>query len=242
MIREYTREAGVRELERLIGTLVRKAIKSILMKESTPITIDENNITSWLGKPKFTYNKLDLEDQIGIVTGLAYTQYGGDTLPIEATSYSGDGKLLLTGKLGDVMKESGQAAFSYVKNNAEKLNIDKEIFKTNDIHIHVPEGAVPKDGPSAGVALTTAIASLLSKRKIDHTIGMTGEITLRGRVLPIGGLREKSIAAHRSGLKTILIPKENVKDIEDIPQSVLENLKIIPVSTIDEVLDIALLK
>ena len=242
MIREYTREAGVRELERLIGTLVRKAIKSILMKESTPITIDENNITSWLGKPKFTYNKLDLEDQIGIVTGLAYTQYGGDTLPIEATSYSGDGKLLLTGKLGDVMKESGQAAFSYVKNNAEKLNIDKNIFKTNDIHIHVPEGAVPKDGPSAGVALTTAIASLLSKRKIDHTIGMTGEITLRGRVLPIGGLREKSIAAHRSGLKTILIPKENVKDIEDIPQSVLENLKIIPVSTIDEVLDIALLK
>ena len=242
MIREYTREAGVRELERLIGTLVRKAIKSILMKESTPITIDENNITSWLGKPKFTYNKLDLEDQIGIVTGLAYTQYGGDTLPIEATSYSGDGKLLLTGKLGDVMKESGQAAFSYVKNNAEKLNIDKEIFKTNDIHIHVPEGAVPKDGPSAGVALTTAIASLLSKRKIDHTIGMTGEITLRGRVLPLGGLREKSIAAHRSGLKTILIPKENVKDIEDIPQSVLENLKIIPVSTIDEVLDIALLK
>lgn len=242
MIREYTREAGVRELERLIGTLVRKAIKSILMKESTPITIDENNITSWLGKPKFTYNKLDLEDQIGIVTGLAYTQYGGDTLPIEATSYSGDGKLLLTGKLGDVMKESGQAAFSYVKNNAEKLNIDKDIFKTNDIHIHVPEGAVPKDGPSAGVALTTAIASLLSKRKIDHTIGMTGEITLRGRVLPIGGLREKSIAAHRSGLKTILIPKENVKDIEDIPQSVLENLKIIPVSTIDEVLDIALLK
>ena len=237
MIREYTREAGVRELERLIGTLVRKAIKSILMKESTPITIDENNITSWLGKPKFTYNKLDLEDQIGIVTGLAYTQYGGDTLPIEATSYSGDGKLLLTGKLGDVMKESGQAAFSYVKNNAEKLNIDKDIFKTNDIHIHVPEGAVPKDGPSAGVALTTAIASLLSKRKIDHTIGMTGEITLRGRVLPIGGLREKSIAAHRSGLKTILIPKENVKDIEDIPQSVLENLKIIPVSTIDEVLD-----
>ena len=242
MIREYTREAGVRELERLIGTLVRKAIKSILMKESTPITIDENNITSWLGKPKFTYNKLDLEDQIGIVTGLAYTQFGGDTLPIEATSYSGDGKLLLTGKLGDVMKESGQAAFSYVKNNAEKLNIDKDIFKTNDIHIHVPEGAVPKDGPSAGVALTTAIASLLSKRKIDHTIGMTGEITLRGRVLPIGGLREKSIAAHRSGLKTILIPKENVKDIEDIPQSVLENLKIIPVSTIDEVLDIALLK
>lgn len=242
MIREYTREAGVRELERLIGTLVRKAIKSILMKESTPITIDENNITSWLGKPKFTYNKLDLEDQIGIVTGLAYTQYGGDTLPIEATSYSGDGKLLLTGKLGDVMKESGQAAFSYVKNNAEKLNIDKDIFKTSDIHIHVPEGAVPKDGPSAGVALTTAIASLLSKRKIDHTIGMTGEITLRGRVLPIGGLREKSIAAHRSGLKTILIPKENVKDIEDIPQSVLENLKIIPVSTIDEVLDIALLK
>jgi len=241
LIREYTREAGVRELERYIGTLVRKAIKTILLDKTMPIIIDENNISSWLGKPRYSYTKLDNLDQVGIVTGLAYTQYGGDTLPIEATCYKGEGRLLLTGKLGDVMKESGQAALSYVKNNAEKLNIDPNIFKTSDIHIHVPEGAVPKDGPSAGVALTTSIVSLLTQRKVDHTIGMTGEITLRGRVLPIGGLREKSIAAHRSGLKKILIPIENVKDIEDIPTTVLEELQIIPVTTLDEVLNIALL-
>lgn len=242
IIREYTREAGVRELERYIGTLIRKAIKTILMNKETKVVIDENNITSWIGKPRFSYTKLDEIDQIGIVTGLAYTQYGGDTLPIEATCYKGDGRLILTGKLGDVMKESGQAALSYVKNNAKALNIDPDIFKQNDIHIHVPEGAVPKDGPSAGVALTTAIASLLTQRKVDHTLGMTGEITLRGRVLPIGGLREKSIAAHRSGLKKILIPKDNMKDMEDIPTSVLKELEIIPVSSAEEVLNIALLK
>ena len=241
IIREYTREAGVRELERYIGTLIRKAIKEILMNNKKHIIIDQNNITLWLGKPRFTYNKLDEEDQVGIVTGLAYTQYGGDTLPIEATLYKGEGRLILTGKLGDVMKESGQAALSYVKSNAEKLNIDPKLFIHNDIHIHVPEGAVPKDGPSAGVALTTAIASIFTKHKVDHTLGMTGEITLRGRVLPIGGLREKSIAAHRSGLKKILIPSENVKDIEDIPQTVLEYLEIIPVSNADEVLKLALL-
>ncbi len=242
LIREYTREAGVRELERYIGTLIRKAIKTILLEKTTPIVINENNITSWLGKPRYAYTKLDEKDQVGIVTGLAYTQYGGDTLPIEATCYKGDGRLLLTGKLGDVMKESGQAALSYVKNNCEKFNIDPDLFKSNDIHIHVPEGAVPKDGPSAGVALTTAIVSLLTQQKVDHTLGMTGEITLRGRVLPIGGLREKSIAAHRSGLKKILIPIENVKDIEDIPATVLEQLQIIPVATAEEVLNIALMK
>ena len=241
LIREYTREAGVRELERYIGTLIRKAIKSILLNKETPIIIDENNITSWLGKPRYAYTKSDTIDQVGIVTGLAYTQFGGDILPIEATSYKGEGRLLLTGKLGDVMKESAQAALSYVKNNASKFNIDESIFKTNDIHIHVPEGAVPKDGPSAGVTLTTAMVSLLTNRKVDHSIGMTGEITLRGRVLPIGGLREKSIAANRSGLKKILIPIENVKDIEDIPATVLEQLQIVPVATLDEVLNIALI-
>ena len=241
LIREYTREAGVRELERYIGTLIRKAIKTILLDKTMPIVIDENNISSWIGKPRYSYTKLDEIDQVGIVTGLAYTQYGGDTLPIEATCYKGDGRLILTGKLGDVMKESGQAALSYVKNNCKNLNIDPDIFKINDIHIHVPEGAVPKDGPSAGVALTTAIASLLSNKKVDHTLGMTGEVTLRGRVLPIGGLREKSIAAHRSGLKKILIPIENVKDIEDVPATVLEQLQIIPVATVEEVLNIALI-
>lgn len=242
IIREYTREAGVRELERLIGTLIRKAIKKILTDKVQKISIDENNLVDWLGKPRFTYSKLDGIDQVGVVTGLAYTQYGGDTLPIEATYYKGEGRLILTGKLGDVMKESGQAALSYVKSNASKLGIDPELFVHNDIHIHVPEGAVPKDGPSAGVALTTAIASIFTQRKVDHTLGMTGEITLRGRVLPIGGLREKSIAAHRSGLKKILIPKENIKDIEDIPESVVNELEIVPVSTAEEVLNIALLK
>ena len=241
IIRKYTKEAGVRELERNIGTLVRKAIKTILMDNISEVKIDENNLEEWLGKAKFAYNKVDGKDQVGVVTGLAYTQYGGDTLPVEVTYYKGQGKLVLTGKLGDVMKESAQAALSYVKANANKFNIDENLFKENDIHVHVPEGAVPKDGPSAGVTMATAIVSALSHRLAKHTVGMTGEITLRGRVLPIGGLREKSIAAHRSGLKTILIPKENVRDIDDIPEGVKKDLEIIPVSIIDEVIENALI-
>ena len=240
IIREYTMEAGVRELERYIGSLIRKGIKSILEGSMKKVNIDENNITEWLGKPKFTFNKIDEEDQVGIVNGLAYTQYGGDTLSIECTFYPGDGSLKLTGKLGDVMKESAQNALSYIKAHAKQLNIDEELFKHNDIHINVPEGAVPKDGPSAGVSLATSIVSAFTNRPVDHLIGMTGEITLRGRVLPIGGLREKSIAAHRSGLKTIIIPKDNVKDIEDVPTSVLDELKIISVSSVDEIFNIAL--
>ena len=241
IIRKYTKEAGVRELERNIGTLVRKAIKTILMDNISEVKIDENNLEEWLGKAKFAYNKVDGKDQIGVVTGLAYTQYGGDTLPVEVTYYKGQGKLVLTGKLGDVMKESAQAALSYVKANAVKFKIDENLFKENDIHVHVPEGAVPKDGPSAGVTMATAIVSALSHRLAKHTVGMTGEITLRGRVLPIGGLREKSIAAHRSGLKTILIPKENVRDIDEIPEGVKKELEIIPVSIIDEVIENALI-
>ena len=177
----------------------------------------------------------------GVANGLAYTEYGGDTLQIEVTMYKGEGRLVLTGKLGDVMKESAQAALSYVKANAVKFKIDENLFKENDIHVHVPEGAVPKDGPSAGVTMATAIVSALSHRLAKHTVGMTGEITLRGRVLPIGGLREKSIAAHRSGLKTILIPKENVRDIDEIPEGVKKELEIIPVSIIDEVIENALI-
>lgn len=241
IIREYTKEAGVRELERHLGTLIRRAIKTILMEKKDKITIDENNISTWLGKPKFTYNKVDGSDQIGVVTGLAYTQYGGDTLPIEVTYYKGEGRLVLTGKLGDVMKESAQAALSYVKSNCDKLSIPCEVFKTNDIHIHVPEGAVPKDGPSAGIAIATAITSAFAHRYVNHLIGMTGEITLRGRVLPIGGLREKAIAAHRSGLIKIIIPKENLKDVDDIPQSVLDELEIISADNIDEVITHALM-
>ena len=237
IIEEYTKEAGVRELERLIGTLIRKSIKTILMEHRERIDIDENNLEEWLGKPRFTYTKVDQDDQIGLVNGLAYTQYGGDTLPIEVTYYHGTGKLMLTGKLGDVMKESAQAALSYVKSNAKHLGIEQDVFDNIDIHIHVPEGAIPKDGPSAGVALCVAIASALSKRKVSHLVGMTGEITLRGRVLPIGGLREKAIAAHRSGLKKIIIPKDNEVDLDEIPASVLDELEVVKAEVVDDVIN-----
>lgn len=241
IIRDYTKEAGVRELERLIGALIRKAIKSILMDNLERVDITADNLAHWLGNAKYIYNKTEPVQQIGVVTGLAYTQYGGDTLPVEVTYYRGDGKLVLTGKLGDVMKESAQAALSYVKTNCDKFNIDPEIFKKNDIHIHVPEGAVPKDGPSAGVTIATALISALTKRFVNPKVGMTGEITLRGRVLKIGGIREKAIAAHRSGLETIIIPKENLTDLEEIPEQVRESLEIISVETVDDVIKRALL-
>ncbi len=241
IIREYTKEAGVRELERSITTLIRRTIKTILLDKKSKITITEENLHNWLGKPKFTYARVDNVNQIGVVTGLAYTQYGGDTLPIEVTYYKGEGRLMLTGQLGDVMKESAQAALSYIKANSQKLSIDSKELYENDIHIHVPEGAVPKDGPSAGIAIATAIASAFSHRYVNHLVGMTGEITLRGRVLPIGGLREKAIAAHRSGLVKIIIPQENVKDLDEIPTSVREKLEIVSVETIEDVLHSVLL-
>ena len=212
------------------------------MEKLNYIKVDSDVVGDLLGKVKYTNNKVDNEDKVGVVTGLAYTEYGGDTLDVEVTYYKGAGHLVLTGKLGDVMKESAQAALSYVKSNATKFEIDPEIFNGNDIHIHVPEGAIPKDGPSAGVTITTALISALSNRKVHHDLGMTGEITLRGRVLPIGGLKEKSIAAHRSGLNTILIPYENVKDIDDIPDSVKSALNIVPVKTIDEVVEHSIIK
>ncbi len=240
IIQNYTREAGVRELERLLGTVIRKAIKNILMNGFEKVEITALNLEEYLGKPKFTNNKTEENDLVGIVTGLAYTQFGGDTLSIEATHYKGEGKLLLTGQLGDVMKESAQAAFSYVKSNCEKFNINIKDIKENDVHIHVPEGAIPKDGPSAGVTITTALISTFTNRAVHHEIGMTGEVTLRGQVLPIGGLREKSIAAHRSGLKKILIPFDNLKDIDEIPESVRNSLEIIPVKTVEEIIDIVL--
>ncbi len=237
IIRSYTREAGVRELNRMIAALCRKTVRKILMDKVESITVDENNVEEFLGKIKFTNNQNRNENQVGIVTGLAWTQFGGDTLDIEVTTYPGKGGLLLTGKLGDVMKESAQAAFSYVKHNAKDLGIDEEVFQKNDVHIHVPEGATPKDGPSAGVTLTTALVSALAGKPVDCHIGMTGEITLRGVVLPIGGLREKSIAAHRSGLTKIFIPQENERDIEDIPEEVRNALEIKPVSHVSEILN-----
>lgn len=235
IIRHYTREAGVRELNRYIGALIRKAIKEILISKVEHVKIDVDNIEKYIGKPKFVHNIAEEKEQVGVVTGLAYTQYGGDTLPVEVTYYKGSGQLVLTGKLGDVMKESAQTALSYVKSNADKYGIDPEIFKTNDVHVHVPEGAVPKDGPSAGITIATAILSALTHKIVRKEIGMTGEITLRGYVLPIGGLKEKSIAAHRSGLKTILIPKENERDIADIPEEVKSALEIIAVENVADV-------
>jgi ATP-dependent Lon protease len=235
VIRNYTKEAGVRNLERHIGTLIRRAIKKILMDKVEKVEITFENLGEWLGKAKFSYNKIGNSDKVGVVTGLAYTQYGGDTLEVEVTYYKGAGKLVLTGKLGDVMKESAQAALSYVKSNSQKYNINPVLFSENDIHIHVPEGAVPKDGPSAGVTIATALISAFSNRLVKHDVGMTGEITLRGRILPIGGIREKAIAAHRSGLIKILIPKDNLKDIDEIPESVRKELEIVSIETVDDV-------
>jgi len=236
IIQNHTREAGVRQLDRLIGTIVRKSIKIILGEKKESVTVTTENLKDFLGKSKFMNQKSEQVDQIGVATGLAYTQFGGDTLAIEVAFYKGTGTLSLTGQLGDVMKESAQAALSYVRANADLYHIDPKMFDTLNVHIHVPEGAVPKDGPSAGVTITTALISALSKRKIDHTIGMTGEVTLRGRVLPIGGLKEKAIAAHRSGLKTILIPKDNERDIEDVPKEVRDALNIIPVETMEDII------
>ncbi|MGM9970506.1 MAG: endopeptidase La [Anaeroplasma sp.] len=237
IIQNYTREAGVRELNRMIASICRKTVRMILMNNSSNETITVDNLHEFLGKIRFTNNKNRGINQVGVVTGLAYTAFGGDTLDIEVTTYPGKGGLMLTGKLGDVMKESAQAAFSFVKSHASEYGIESTVLEKNDIHIHVPEGAVPKDGPSAGVTLTTALVSALSNRPVDCHIGMTGEITLRGSVLPIGGLREKSIAAHRSGLTKIFIPQENERDIEDIPQEVRAVLEIQPVSHISEILN-----
>src|SRR5690554_1623810 len=235
IVQHYTREAGVRELNRYIGSLVRKAIKEILMDKAKSVHITKDNIEKYIGKPKFIHNLMDEKQQIGVVTGLAYTAFGGDTLPVEVTYYKGKGQLVLTGKLGDVMKESAITALSYVKSHAEEFELDPTIFENNDFHVHVPEGAIPKDGPSAGITMATAIMSAASKQYVRKDIGMTGEITLRGYVLPIGGLKEKAIAALRSGLSTILIPKQNTKDIDDIPKEVREKLNIIPVETVSDV-------
>ena len=240
VIRYYTREAGVRSLERQIAAICRKAAKLIVSGERKRITVTEKNLEDYLGKRIFRYGQAELDDQIGVVTGLAYTAAGGDTLSIEVSLSPGKGKLILTGKLGDVMRESAQAAFSYVRSKAEELKISPDFHEKHDIHIHVPEGAVPKDGPSAGITMATALVSALTGRPVSRDVGMTGEITLRGRVLPIGGLKEKTLAAHRAGLKTVIMPKDNEKDIEDIPKSVREGLTFVPVGHLDEVLQHAL--
>ena len=202
--------------------------------------IDVKAVQEFLGKEIFDYSRKEKEDQIGVVTGLAYTEFGGDILPIEVNYFAGKGNLIVTGSLGDVMKESASIAFDYVKANADLYNIDKELFSKIDLHIHVPEGAVPKDGPSAGITMTTAIVSALTRRPVKSSLAMTGEVTLRGNVLPIGGLKEKSISAHRSGIHTVIIPYDNQKDLDELPKLIQEEVKFIPVKNVKEVINIAL--
>ncbi|MEK3879598.1 MULTISPECIES: endopeptidase La [unclassified Paenibacillus] len=240
IVREYTRESGVRNLEQQIAALCRKAAKQIVSEEKERVSILPEEIKDYLGASKFRYGMAELEDQIGTVTGLAWTEVGGDTLLIEVTVVQGTGKLTLTGQLGDVMKESAQAAFSYTRSKAEELGLAPDFHEKNDIHIHIPEGAIPKDGPSAGITIATALISALTKRYVSKHVAMTGEITLRGRVLPIGGLKEKSLAAHRAGYKKILMPKDNERDLKDIPESVRNDVEFVPVSHMDQVLKHAL--
>jgi ATP-dependent Lon protease len=240
LIRRYTREAGVRSLEREIGNLARKAVRQLEQKQKEKVDITAENLPDYAGVWKYRFGETDLEDQVGIVTGLAWTEVGGDLLTIEAVAMPGKGAMTVTGNLRDVMKESISAASSYVRSRALHFGVKPPVFRTRDIHVHVPEGATPKDGPSAGVAMATAIVSVLTGNPIRKDIAMTGEISLRGRVLPIGGLKEKLLAALRGGVKLVLIPKENEKDLADIPENVKQGLEIVPVSTVDEVLQRAL--
>jgi ATP-dependent Lon protease len=242
IIRYYTRESGVRGLEREIASLTRKSIKDILMKGIESVAVTRKNLGKYLGVRKFSYGEAEKEDLVGMTTGLAYTEVGGDLLVIEAVTVPGKGKVTITGKLGDVMQESAQAALSYVRSRALDYGITPPTFQQKDIHIHVPEGATPKDGPSAGIAMATTIVSVLTGIPVSKSVAMTGEVTLRGRVLPIGGLKEKLLAALRGGIKTVLIPQENVKDLEEIPENVKRDLKLIPVATVDEVLKLALVR
>ncbi len=239
-IRSYTKEAGVRRLEQIINSLCRKVAKTILETDKKSVKITTDNIVEYLGKKRYHYDKMNESDEVGVARGLAWTSVGGDTLSIETNVMQGTGKIELTGKLGDVMKESAKAAISYIRSRSDDLNIENDFHENKDIHIHVPEGAVPKDGPSAGITIATALVSSLTKRPVRNDIAMTGEITLRGRVLPIGGLKEKSLAAYRAGIRTVIIPKDNKADIDDIPQEIRDEITFIPVDNMDTVLENAL--
>lgn len=242
IIEGYTVESGVRTLERTLASLTRKSVAYMLEKKKDKVSLTPQMVEKFLGHPKYMYDRAEKEDQVGVVTGLAWTMFGGDILPIEVTVMEGTGKLELTGQLGDVMKESAKAAYSYIRAHREELGIESNFYKDQDIHIHVPEGAVPKDGPSAGITMTTALTSALTGKKAKHNVAMTGEVTLTGRVLPIGGLKEKSLAAARAGIDTIIIPDKNKFDLEKLPASILSKLTFIPVKTVDEVLEKALIK
>jgi ATP-dependent Lon protease len=240
LIRYYTREAGVRSLERALGSLARKAVREMARTQTVSITVDSEKLAEYAGVRKYRYGETDEEDQVGIVTGLAWTEFGGDILTIEAIKMPGRGRMTVTGNLKEVMKESISAAASYVRARALNFGVKPPVFEKTDIHVHVPDGATPKDGPSAGVAMTVAMVSVLTGVPVRKDIAMTGEITLRGRVTAIGGLKEKLLAALRSGIKTVLIPEENEKDLADVPDSVKGALEIVPIKTADEALKWAL--
>ncbi len=241
IVEDYTRESGVRELERVIGQVCRKAARKIVEGAETPIRVTKKNLTDFLGRAKFLDTKASKKPQIGVVTGMAWTEVGGTILPTEVSVLKGKGKLILTGQLGDVMQESAQAGLTYIRSRSDKLKLPEDFYEKDDIHIHLPEGAIPKDGPSAGITMATAMISALTSRKVRSDVAMTGEITLRGTVLPIGGLKEKVLAAYREGMKTIILPKQNERDIEDIPESVRQKLEFVPVESMDEVLKTALM-
>ena len=242
MCRNYTKEAGVRQLERKIGEICRKRAKEILENKKKRVKITERNLANYLGKEKYSYQMANDTDEVGIVRGLAWTSVGGDTLQIEVNIMPGKGEVLLTGQLGDIMKESARTGISYIRSISREHQISEDFFEKHDIHIHIPEGAVPKDGPSAGITMATAMISAITERKVRADAAMTGEITLRGRVLPIGGLKEKLLAAKNAGIKTVLVPQENKRDVDDISAEITKGLEIIPVAHLDQVLDIVLLK
>ena len=242
LINYYTRESGVRNLEREIANICRKVARKMVSGKKTQFRITEKNLENYLGKKRFRYDIITGEAEVGVTTGLAWTVVGGDTLFIETTVVPGSGKLVLTGQLGEVMQESAKAGISYIRSIADKLGIDPNFYKEKDLHIHIPEGAVPKDGPSAGVTMCTAIISTLTDTPVRKDIAMTGEITLRGKVLPVGGIREKVLAAHRAGIKKVLLPAENERDIEDIPKNVRKQMEFVLLHTVDEALEQALVK
>ena len=243
LIRYYTRESGVRNLERELANLARKAVKEIVTNNDvTSIEVTDENLALYAGIKRYRFGEIEADDLVGVTTGLAWTEVGGELLSIEAVMVPGKGKMTITGKLGEVMTESIQAAKSYVQSRSLDFGIIPPVYSKNDIHVHVPEGATPKDGPSAGVGMVTSIVSVLTNNAVRKDVAMTGEVTLRGRVLPIGGLKEKLLAALRGGIKTVLIPKDNEKDLEDIPDNVKEGMEIIPVAIVDEVLQHALVK
>ena len=242
MAHNYTKEAGVRQLERKIGAVCRKVAKELLMTEKEKIAVTDRNLSRFLGKEKYTYQMANAAPEVGIVRGLAWTSVGGDTLQIEVNVMPGKGEIMLTGKLGDVMKESARTGISYIRSVSKKYAIQEDFFEKHDIHVHIPEGAVPKDGPSAGITMATAILSAVTGKKVRADLAMTGEITLRGRVLPIGGLKEKLLAAKNAGIHTVLVPKENLADVEELSVEITKGLEIIPVESMNEVLKTALVR